>query len=312
MPALRPISSRRAAHFHRAAFSWSSSGVADVSSAPFFKNFLGGFTGLPPRALIAPTLRALAVAELIGAVGDSQSPNPKPQLKCSGFEERSFNWTRQGPKLFQHESWMEQITPDPSIQLRGPFCDLGNKLMSCLHLHGSHKGQVGEGRPLNSLGERIIEHRQGQDPTSPSVIVLSHDRCWAYWRSTSLIRSRWWAQRLLFHLNWGCPKHKSHKPNQTRPQDKKKGGSNREAELTDETLIHWSMQLTANSGPTTHDRWVPHLGSQGWPAASARPQVWWVKSSDRSRVAEQKRSKPVPADRSLTHTLGSLNASRWG
>jgi hypothetical protein len=47
--------------------------------------------------------------------------------------------------------------------------------MSCLHLHGSHKGQVGEGRPLNSLGERIIEHRQGQDPTSPSVIVLSHD-----------------------------------------------------------------------------------------------------------------------------------------
>ena len=59
--------------------------------------------------------------------------------------------------------------------MRGPFCDLGNKLVSCLDLHGSHKGQVGEGRPLNSLGERIIEHRQGQDSASPSVIVLSHD-----------------------------------------------------------------------------------------------------------------------------------------
>ena len=76
VPAFRPISSSLAAHFQRAAFSWSSSGVAEGASWLAFKNFLGGLTGFHVRALIASALRALAVAELIGGAGASHNPKP--------------------------------------------------------------------------------------------------------------------------------------------------------------------------------------------------------------------------------------------
>ena len=89
VPAFRPISSNRAAHFQRAAFSWSSSGVAEGVSELAFKKLPRGVDWMARESFNGPCPTSFGRCSTDRRIWCLTQP--KAELVSRALKERSLN-----------------------------------------------------------------------------------------------------------------------------------------------------------------------------------------------------------------------------